>query len=430
MFAILLFLFLPNAEAHIWGNRPRDLPIQMVADDLPASLRDAFRRAHRYMEMKKDPRFKAVVDIANTQVGQGEKQLQTPMSEGAQKQSSAASFNDPEPDVEESRIGIEDLLDWQKAGDENCPAFVTDELKRIGSSHVFGQLMHSNPKVGATELHLCDQIYVWLYDSLIRWKHHYDHSRDPEWAEAESAQWNDIGVYHRAIKLARLLKGAVRIHSNQLEELSSLSFGACGVIGYKLPNSIRGFAEMLQCYSEVKGLISRGMDPSNIPELIALLERFYLKIFGVVHPNPAVSASQEGGVTVLSLSVQAVEPARLAGYQKMLDQFWKTPDFRILLVVAPNRDNALQIVEQENALTSASALIGSRITLEPHVLDAFAFNHEIAHILGFPDCYFEFWDATQLALISYEVDIRNMMCSRKGKVLPIHFDALRAAYLP
>lgn len=55
-------------------------------------------------------------------------------------------------------------------------------------------------------------------------------------------------------------------------------------------------------------------------------------------------------------------------------------------------------------------------------------RHEFGHVLGFPDCYVEFFDTTQQAMIYYELDEQNLMCSRNGRVLPLHFKALRRAH--
>lgn len=44
--------------------------------------------------------------------------------------------------------------------------------------------------------------------------------------------------------------------------------------------------------------------------------------------------------------------------------------------------------------------------------------HELGHILGFPDCYFEFYDKNNTQdIIYYTLDPRNLMCSLGGKIL-------------
>ena len=55
-------------------------------------------------------------------------------------------------------------------------------------------------------------------------------------------------------------------------------------------------------------------------------------------------------------------------------------------------------------------------------------RHEFGHVIGFPDCYHEFYDATESTMISYQIDITNLMCSRRGHLQQAHVDELRRVY--
>lgn len=54
--------------------------------------------------------------------------------------------------------------------------------------------------------------------------------------------------------------------------------------------------------------------------------------------------------------------------------------------------------------------------------------HEFGHALGFPDCYVEFYDDDEQAIINYQLDVQNIMCSLNGDVNGRHFEELRKAY--
>ena len=56
-------------------------------------------------------------------------------------------------------------------------------------------------------------------------------------------------------------------------------------------------------------------------------------------------------------------------------------------------------------------------------------RHEFGHLLGFTDCYVEFYDESAKAMMYYQIDTENLMCSRRGKFQPQHFEKLKAAYL-
>ncbi len=63
---------------------------------------------------------------------------------------------------------------------------------------------------------------------------------------------------------------------------------------------------------------------------------------------------------------------------------------------------------------------GDTITMDSQVsIDSWdsqwTIRHEYGHVLGFPDCYIEFWDDGEKAFVSYQFDLDNLMCSRAGK---------------
>jgi hypothetical protein len=55
-------------------------------------------------------------------------------------------------------------------------------------------------------------------------------------------------------------------------------------------------------------------------------------------------------------------------------------------------------------------------------------RHEFGHVLGLPDCYIEFYDESRAVMVSYQIDITNLMCSRKGKLQERHVLELRKHY--
>jgi hypothetical protein len=55
-------------------------------------------------------------------------------------------------------------------------------------------------------------------------------------------------------------------------------------------------------------------------------------------------------------------------------------------------------------------------------------RHEFGHILGLPDCYVEFYDAKKAVMIDYQIDITNLMCSRRGHLQAKHYEELKRNY--
>ncbi len=55
-------------------------------------------------------------------------------------------------------------------------------------------------------------------------------------------------------------------------------------------------------------------------------------------------------------------------------------------------------------------------------------RHEFGHVLGFVDCYEEFYDVKKNAIISYQLDIDHLMCARSGRMQKSIYDTLKKYY--
>jgi hypothetical protein len=55
-------------------------------------------------------------------------------------------------------------------------------------------------------------------------------------------------------------------------------------------------------------------------------------------------------------------------------------------------------------------------------------RHEFGHILGFVDCYSEFYEKERGVMVSYQLDTTNLMCSRQGALKQTHYDELKRHY--
>ena len=55
-------------------------------------------------------------------------------------------------------------------------------------------------------------------------------------------------------------------------------------------------------------------------------------------------------------------------------------------------------------------------------------RHEYGHVLGFPDCYLEFYDTNLNQMVQYQLDITNLMCSRRVHLQQSHYDEMKRVY--
>ncbi len=91
------------------------------------------------------------------------------------------------------------------------------------------------------------------------------------------------------------------------------------------------------------------------------------------------------------------------------------------------------VVFEAGTVPHVNDIAGSEITMDANApLSEYdvqwTIRHEYGHVLGFPDCYFEFYDKTLEAFVSYQMDVTNLMCSRRGHFQQRHFDELKRVY--
>jgi hypothetical protein len=91
------------------------------------------------------------------------------------------------------------------------------------------------------------------------------------------------------------------------------------------------------------------------------------------------------------------------------------------------------VVFAAGATPHVNGLGGNEITMDANrniqeYTSRWTIRHEYGHTLGLPDCYIEFYDQAEAVMINYQIDTSNLMCSRKGHLLPIHLEELKKAY--
>lgn len=109
-------------------------------------------------------------------------------------------------------------------------------------------------------------------------------------------------------------------------------------------------------------------------------------------------------------------------------------DWRLVLDFQEDGDDAMTHVEfVPGATPHVNALAGSKITMDGNrsineYTARWTIRHEYGHVLGFPDCYLEFFDEESGTMINYQLDVSDLMCSRRGAFKQNHYDQLRQVY--
>lgn len=111
---------------------------------------------------------------------------------------------------------------------------------------------------------------------------------------------------------------------------------------------------------------------------------------------------------------------------------WNSGDWSLELPFAGGGGHPY-IVFQPGATPNVNGLGGDRITMNANQplteYDAqWTIRHEFGHVLGLPDCYVEFYVPEREVIVNYQIDVDNIMCSRRGHVKPENVSELRRAY--
>ncbi|MFN8945936.1 MAG: hypothetical protein ACK5WZ_15070, partial [Pseudobdellovibrionaceae bacterium] len=163
-------------------------------------------------------------------------------------------------------------------------------------------------------------------------------------------------------------------------------------------------------------------------------EGVYNKFFNVVNPRPeAVWTSFDNGAnSILKLPFQNPNNSTILDFlQVNIEDEWKFANWKLVLdftLEAP-----VFVVFKPGVTPNVNGLGGNQITMDANQPitefgTQWTIRHELGHVLGFPDCYIEFYDQTKKEMVSYQIDINNIMCSRAGRLQQIHVEQIQKNY--
>lgn len=116
-----------------------------------------------------------------------------------------------------------------------------------------------------------------------------------------------------------------------------------------------------------------------------------------------------------------------------IEDEWRLGDWSLQVKFDTQEADRARLVLVPGASPNTNRVGGEVITLDANQpLDLYssqwAIRHEFGHVLGFQDCYVEFYDAAEGVMVDYQIDTDNLMCSRKGRFLGSHFEELHRVY--
>lgn len=190
------------------------------------------------------------------------------------------------------------------------------------------------------------------------------------------------------------------------------------------------------CRSKVAGAIQAGRDMNPLYDR---WQREALDLYNSFFEIPSYAARDDvrfhGSVNPQLLTFPFATPETEEIRRFLADNIedeWRFERWQLRLAF---EDGAAAHVEFEPGVTPhVNGLGGDTITMNSEQplteYDAqWTIRHEFGHVLGFPDCYVEFYDEDRASIFNYQIDVDNLMCSRRGHIQIGHVEELRRVYL-
>ncbi len=187
------------------------------------------------------------------------------------------------------------------------------------------------------------------------------------------------------------------------------------------------------CTTELDQAISALQVRSYHEQHVVRASRMFDSFFQLQNPRLAdlmwTDASQ---IEVTALFETPNDEQVAAWLRTNIEDEWQLNEFKLKLEFTDDRSRP-HVRFVPGATPNVNYLGGDVITMDANSpLDDYntlwTIRHEYGHVLGFPDCYVEFFDSDLNAMISYQIDTSNLMCSRRGQLQEIHVRELKEKY--
>jgi hypothetical protein len=260
-----------------------------------------------------------------------------------------------------------------------------------------------------------------IYQYASRWL-----LQEPYLAEYAEFSKEDVrGIYY--LRKEKDIEGVLAdwsmLPAARKAELSGWLKGICRNAAHSVDRCARDFTE-----AELLGRV-----PEFYRKHLPHAEMTWESYFALENPRPEArwSSQYPGQFLFPFLDPQ---DARVRTFLKdNIEDEWKWGKWALTFEFRQNPKGLARIRFEPGATPHVNGLGGDTITMDANrSLEEYStrwtIRHEFGHVLGLPDCYIEFYDESRAVMVSYQIDITNLMCSRKGKLQERHVLELRKHY--
>ena len=256
-----------------------------------------------------------------------------------------------------------------------------------------------------------------IYQAAVRW----ETVMKPSMRYYKSRLWQDVRGIYGLKKLENLVDKLENFDSQTDEVKSIINYGLKGIC---VNNRIKAS----RCETIVNSDTPR---ISLYKRYIDRAERNWQSFFKLQNPRRDVVWESEN-----EMKVTFADPKdeRIASFLKdNIEDEFRFGDWRLSMEFVPLSWGVSRLEFKSGVTPHVNKLGGNIITMDKAAsIDEYdiqwTIRHEYGHVIGLPDCYFEFYDEQNQMGVSYQIDTTDLMCSRAGNFNERLYKELKSNY--
>ncbi len=192
-----------------------------------------------------------------------------------------------------------------------------------------------------------------------------------------------------------------------------------------------------ECLAEVDAEVSAGRDleayyQAKAPRSAAIFRSYFAIPSYAKRREVRWLADKTGKEYVLAPFLDPGTSAVRSFLQDNIQDEWRFGEWHLQLPFQA-AGSIPRVVFRPGVTPNVNGLGGDTITMNSQQplteYDAqWTIRHEYGHVLGFPDCYVEFYESERNVIVNYQFDVENLMCSRRGKIQALHLEEMKRVY--
>ena len=257
-----------------------------------------------------------------------------------------------------------------------------------------------------------------LYQIAARWT-----SLAPYLSSYARNKVNDIRGYYFLMKDSDLEK--------KLKNWNSLSIDVQNRLRIYLVNLCENSSiSTAQCDTNLNSAITQNDVTGHFAKYVAKSKAIYNRYFKIAGIRRELQwTSQNANLAVIPF--RQTDPVIQNFLAVNIEDEWKWMGWQLKLDFQSNAPVHVEfkagVVPHVNGLGGDTIVMDKNASLNEWDVQ-WTIRHEFGHVLGFPDCYVEFYDSAAQQMVNYQIDVSDLMCSRVGKFKQNHFSEMKSVY--